>query len=495
LFTKDSQTRIYGNYSLTFTDVYGEDWNTEPIPYDASCLTMIEALESLPNKAVPYGSVRCAKWDNYHTIPSRDEPARVNNPSWRAHGIKYTLAFPQNPGYIPALKVNTYLDGTRPTIFSGEHISTLGAYVYSNGFSGEHVEYFTEKCIGVELSLKEEVKTAVNSAYLYFDQLTSLETRLLQRCLGDADGDPRISSATSTIEGKSFTWDYGSIYNPHLVRLVDISDPSTHATDLCDRFTDYRIANGTQAVTTSSNPSIDGGRSGNKGRACYQTDVAPGFVVPVYYDPGKKRFRLMSNPYSDFSNSNSFAVWTTKGTAQMVSDNSSVYTVPAIEDLYSNTVYTTKTNDGNSNAFYQGNLDCETTMENRNGAFTCLEKEDRVFFLDKERADFTPKYLNLYTAKKLYIQTSNASRWHSLAPVSTRNRIVLDMPINGHFDISNGTTNVRAYKFTPPELGYEYVSECSNRGLCDTGTGLCTCFNSYTGDDCSKLNNFILDQV
>jgi hypothetical protein len=35
---------------------------------------------------------------------------------------------------------------------------------------------------------------------------------------------------------------------------------------------------------------------------------------------------------------------------------------------------------------------------------------------------------------------------------------------------------------------YSYVTQCSNRGVCDGTTGLCTCFKGYSGDNCNSQN-------
>lgn len=54
---------------------------------------------------------------------------------------------------------------------------------------------------------------------------------------------------------------------------------------------------------------------------------------------------------------------------------------------------------------------------------------------------------------------------------------------------SDNTGNVILFHFTPHKDGsYQYISQCSNRGLCNKGTGECDCFDGYTGLDCSIQN-------
>ena len=36
--------------------------------------------------------------------------------------------------------------------------------------------------------------------------------------------------------------------------------------------------------------------------------------------------------------------------------------------------------------------------------------------------------------------------------------------------------------------GTRELIDCSGRGLCDGGSGVCACFKGYTGDDCSAQN-------
>ena len=53
---------VTGNYSLVLTDTLNNVWTTVPIDINANCATVVNALESLPNNAVPMNTVLCYQW-------------------------------------------------------------------------------------------------------------------------------------------------------------------------------------------------------------------------------------------------------------------------------------------------------------------------------------------------------------------------------------------------------------------------------------------------
>ncbi|KAL7692693.1 putative EGF-like domain-containing protein [Plasmopara halstedii] len=68
--------------------------------------------------------------------------------------------------------------------------------------------------------------------------------------------------------------------------------------------------------------------------------------------------------------------------------------------------------------------------------------------------------------------------------------ITLDRPFLGNTLDGGDNTVLFVYKVTPPAnaLKYNYVSQCSGRGICDTETGICDCFKGYTNDNCDTQN-------
>lgn len=71
--------------------------------------------------------------------------------------------------------------------------------------------------------------------------------------------------------------------------------------------------------------------------------------------------------------------------------------------------------------------------------------------------------------------------------------IKLDKPFGGRSEdgvaIAAATTIYRVVVATDAkDKVYNYVSECSGRGLCASDTGVCTCFKGYTNDNCNTQN-------
>lgn len=388
-YIMNDDAEIYGNYSLVFTDVYGEDWQTEPIDIDANCATIQDRLETLPNDVIPWGTVKCYKSEESLHVGSStgEQPSaasgltelsklsqetdkflskinaaitsatisdlvigtytdvaltggtagaggkativvdstssvsavtvtndgsgyaagetitiaanalgtgsseftfdigsansgdlkfageiggNTNDPSASGQKAseavrtfsgaqystetatvgeliysafnysvvnKFVLAFPGNPGEIPPLKVNRFLDGKRPTLFSTEkELQTIGVHIYANGFHGETTDYVNDECEGVLVSLaSDQVQHAAGvvadtgeklSHYLKISD--NLDFERLKKCLGDADG---IKDNNVEV----YDWDYGNFINPHLIKLVDATQ---------DRYTEYLRADG-----------------------------------------------------------------------------------------------------------------------------------------------------------------------------------------------------------------------------------------------------------
>jgi hypothetical protein len=64
LFTDGSTTAGTGYFALRFYDNFGEDWLTGPIQAGSSCTSVVEALEALPNNAIPSGD---SLYDDYRS--------------------------------------------------------------------------------------------------------------------------------------------------------------------------------------------------------------------------------------------------------------------------------------------------------------------------------------------------------------------------------------------------------------------------------------------
>jgi len=141
--------------------------------------------------------------------------------------------------------------------------------------------------------------------------------------------------------------------------------------------------------------------------------------------------------------------------------------------------------------------------------FHCLNKTDLFTVLNWEYPAHNPPHINLYTAERLwsgpYQYSVGKTRFGHFRTNNTKDEMhymthMLTTDISTNWGVSVGVNSLSSgyvgapqfhvYKFFPATASdYEYVAQCSNRGICDTDSGVCKCFPGYTSDDCHEQNS------
>ena len=543
IYSSNNMKGLTGNYSLTFYDWHGQARYTDPIDSAATCLTVIKALEKLPNGVVPLGTVRCS---NSFKLPSV-----VSNDAGTYNIIRgYTLVFTGNPGKLKPLDLNIRLDGMRPTLYFTDDTGTssLGYAVYPNGYAGENTDVVPDLCTGVLVTIASNVMTPVTP---------STGSLALQKCLADSDGD-----ITNNV-GQGYSWDYGNsvvgtpayYMNPHLIKLIDATQDLPESTvgksanlesvsvpGLNDQVPSFYFATSSRHYASS----YIGGLSNfeqatynsegyNNGTSTIWSSNAdpPGFYAVVVYDG--THFNLITNAPS--SATINYHVYTTTGYLQLVSPAAVAVTMSSDlfqqrANYFSNKVYLAPS--PNAASTYFGQLDCESLGQLPNYPYSssyagtsssldCLQKGEMVMLLNTDTTNFAsvslmsatnPVYPDLYTVQKISIEpysTVTSTTSHTPDEEVRRRQLVLDYGVNQVYGLKSdgssytaysvatnafsltatSTGGASVYKFYPP-TGFNYVGECANRGICDNVQGLCKCFAGSTSDNCAVINSLAL---
>ena len=469
--------KLAGTYAIKFYDVFGEDFKTLPIMVNSNCSTVVDALEALPNTVIPADSVTCL------------ENQTLNNDK-----IAYDLMFTGNPGELMPIEVDMYLDGNRPTVYLAHNENNtvvqfnVQTTVYPNyyGISGEFTDYFSTICSGVVLSmeaLSEGItKTPDAGSRGMITGLSTAENKLLKKCLGDANGDTSDNVDV-------FDWDYGlwnTTLTPHIVK---ISPSSKETLDDAGKFyllwyndAEYYEVGGYPGVFYTGNlPPVDD-----------DLDSLTGYAE-------------------------NYDIFTTSGVATVLSN--STYTQGAefgTQDALKSEAVTGRWAEGDTTVYTSKDVSCYSG--NMGDLNVCLEKGDIVFLFDSnwpkrvtlDGAEASLKTTpaadtgTMYTVVKIgvneptsttydmedrfYFVVDKVINWDGSDTVTKDELQINTNEYTAHNDLGHYAQLVghqQIIKFVPGETGnYNYVQQCSGRGLCDYDSGLCQCFSGYTNDNC-----------
>merc|ERR1711988_1840700 len=491
---------------------------------------------NLYNANLPTTSTRLELSGDIYRIKFFGNPGKLQQPEIVTHldGKRNSL-------------MSTAYDNTVTTETTGEPDTTelVITKVFTDGQQGEDNDYFADHCDGVTVTVQhanivpdQVLSTGYSGNQRYADGnianaarwtllADATETSLLKKCLGDSD-------MTSTNNVEIHNWDHGSADFPHLIKLVRT------VTSITDG--GYYVAiywDGAEFVMLNPFTPPD----------ALETDV-----YEVYTTQGTlARVSAKAQAYFGFGQkkvitTNTFRAGEEAGWDGDVSCETGANPVHASRLALAGD----NDNDSKDDMSVMFINDIETTVGGTSEGMAqtyikaCVNKTDMVTFLNYAFPALNPPKINLYTVDRLVkdkVTRSKSLRYgsgvFSLAAGSGNgidtgaeydghsdsnadddkailgnpyedmhfgtNVMTLDLSTNWAVELNHNSSytlplNAAAfatpyyiYKFIPAvDSTYEYVAECSNRGLCDSETGTCECFTGYTNDACDQQDSLSL---
>lgn len=469
-------------------------------------------------------------------------------------GYVYRIQFWGNPGNLREPQIEVHLDGKRPTLQAGEAKIGFGltaadgievgkrviTKVWTDGQQGEDNDYFTDHCDGVQATVTWTADADVTkdadlllSAASQLASLTADEENKLKRCLGDADFD-----TTNNVE--IYDWDKGSKFYPHIIKLVrsvtTYTDGGFYAALWYDN-TNFILIN----------PFYPPDEIGTDQYEIYTT-TATLALTSKYAEASfgfASKYLFTSRTYAEK------LINSVDDLDEFDGDLSCEVARTELESADANTAYW-RIGSGTVDGVFKTGFDArypghwtialgvipsylQTAAFRANSlAVTsqayyvdhCLNKSDIITFLNYDTPASNPPRINLYTTQRIfrndYVKSYgevNAGLPGTAATMSTAldhhahyltRVITTDLSTNwaasvvGEASYEDATAEADAtatsgfkgqhiYKFFPAKKStYNYVAPCSNRGICDTTSGLCQCFPGYTSDACSEQSSLAI---
>jgi len=467
--TYSTADTVSGTYAVKFYDKFGEEFVTGPIAADATCTAFVNALESLPNTVVPANSVTCTRTDSTGT-----------NTDDLTYG--YNILFTKNAGYLKSPVIDAFLDGDRATLTDSTTASNaITTRVYPGPASGEDKDFFYTRCEGVVVTVTDTASIADTGSLggvATLTGLTSAESTLLKKCLGDSNG-----ATSDNVE--IYNWDKGA---------VSFTDASSN--------TQYSVGmypHAIKLVPKTSSQEYEGG-----------------LFYLTFFD--ETDFQLISKlgsfAGSAYSSSDEFYVYTTDATVKMIYQDDASSTTDDGYDADADTPVTAYFTKYSTTIYTSVDASCENKAAQATNSIdivTCLQKGDSIFlpdggwgdsktsgFGDTNRAELTTSYSgHLYKIEKIYVKSISGTT----STTEDRYVIELDKPVvwAGTQKSADASTvgSAQIFKFETSEnadgneaTSFEYVSQCSNRGVCNSETAQCECFKGYTNDNCDTQSAF-----
>jgi len=367
---------------------------------------------------------------------------------------------------------------------------------------------------------------------------------LLKKCLGNSD-------ATSTNNVEIYDWDYGSDDYPHLIKLVRTvttytdggyyvaikydTSGSNHMFKMMNPFVppDAVLTDTYEVYTTK----------GTLSRVSREAQAYFGFAskkVITTHTPKANHNGEAARWDGDIScevgDNNGFRVSPSTYTEQL---STFLQDETKMDTLASGTI---STNGNGVDVFindvvthWDYNYEVQPSKRTATAFYkNCVNKTDIITFINTENVNLNAPHLNLYTVERLVKDKttwSNYKRFGTTAEYeagtavagsggSTGRKLaatnydqgaamnfgtnIIDLDISTNWGVDLGKDDSTAlnalshspyyiYKFVPHvDSTYEYVAECSNRGLCDRESGQCECFNGYTNDNCDTQSSLAI---